>query len=258
MFFDYNHDGKKGMDYTGFRIRGDNRFHNYLVRMANRGNWRGRVTKLRFDVVDKPGAKIEIEYLKVTDKPDPKIFYLNSRPAKIQEKTRFYIRRIILSEPLLVKNEVDFFTAFDLDRPGMEALKKAVSRKDWPAAKTELLAYMRNRKSPHFMIDRRKKNDVVAHVKKKFPQEIKNIFKTADKLCLRNFGDTAYACDPKGKLEWDCKKSGRPFVVNCPVVRMRYLAKLGQAWWLTGDKKYAKRACELVRSHIDSCPMPPQ
>lgn len=261
MFFNYDHGGKKGRDYISLGIRGDGRFHNYLIRIANRGNWRGKVTKLRFDPVNKANAKIEIEYLQITDKPDPKIFYLNSRPAKILEKTRFYIRRVILSEPLVVKNEADFFSALDLHRPGMEAVKKAVGASDWTAAKKALLAYMRNRKSPRFVVDRRKKDEIIALVKKKFPRQLEKLKKssaTADNLCRHDFSLGGFRRNFKGKVEWDCAKTGMPFVFNCPLVRMRYLNTLGQAWWMTGDKKYAQCARELVQSHIESCPMPPQ
>ncbi len=62
--------------------------------------------------------------------------------------------------PLL--SDADFFAAMDLARPGLEAVRAAVARRDLPAAKTALLAYWRERRTPKWWFEwRDRPTDVV-------------------------------------------------------------------------------------------------
>ena len=161
------------------------------------------------------------------------------------------------SSVIRINNEEQFFNALNLDLPGMEGVKAVVTAKDWPAAKKALLEYMRNRTQPRYIVDRHEREKYVEKVKKEFSAaEINGLLEKANLICEHDF--TLEGCRRKfdGPVIWDMIKSGAPFAYNCWLNRMLYLNDLGQAYWLTGDNKYAKGACELVSSWINSCPMP--
>ncbi len=164
---------------------------------------------------------------------------------------------VLKTDSLRVPDEASFFSALDLNRPGMEKVKKAAAGRDWPAAKKALLDYMKNRKKPRFFLDRWKKDEFTAFVRSELADAIPQSIAVADVVCKREF-NWAYLHRFKGPVIWDRQKSGVPFSFGCMLNRMIYLNKLGVAWWLTDDRKYARCAYGLVDEFLKSCPMPPE
>jgi len=234
-----------------FQIIGDNEFHTYLVDMTKNIKWQGQIHRLRLDTENIPGINIQIGQIELLKKPDPKETYT------ILKVHRPFDRSAGPSSVIRINNEEQFFNALNLDLPGMEGVKAVVTAKDWPAAKKALLEYMRNRTQPRYIVDRHEREKYVEKVKKEFSAaEINGLLEKANLICEHDF--TLEGCRRKfdGPVIWDMIKSGAPFAYNCWLNRMLYLNDLGQAYWLTGDNKYAKGACELVSSWINSCPMP--
>ena len=159
--------------------------------------------------------------------------------------------------PLRITSEADFFAALDLDRSGMEDVKKATGARDWPAARKALLAYMRSRKTPRFVVDRRRKDETLTLARSKFQGDVRETISKADRI-VDPKSDWRKGHRVKGKVVWNRLKTGGVWPSGCMLNRMGDLNILGRAWWLTDDRKYSRYACELIESWIDSCPMPPE
>jgi len=163
---------------------------------------------------------------------------------------------ILKADSLRVNDEKSFFSALNLDTPGMENVKKAVSADDWPAAKKALLEYMRSRKPPKFSMDRWEKDEFVAFVKNEMSESIPQAIADADRVYRHEF-DWGCPYTFKGPIVWDKEKTGVTFSFGAMLSRMLFLNNLGVAWWLSNDKKYPQCAVEIVNNFISSCPMPP-
>ncbi len=234
-----------------FQIIGDNKFHTYLIDMAENTKWRGQICRLRFDVVSLPEVNIQIKEIKLLQKPESDGTYTSVKIAPL------FGGLAGLSSEIRVNNESQFFDALNLDLPGMEALKAAVIAKDWPVAKKALLEYMRKRTHPRYIIDRYAKDQYVKKVKQEFPgNELDEIITIADRACNNEIVFYGCSCKFDGPVTWDKTKNGFSFTQNCFLNRMIFLPGIGQAYWLTGNNKYAKAACELIDNWIRSCPMP--
>lgn len=158
---------------------------------------------------------------------------------------------------LRIKSEAGFFAALDLNRHGMEAVKKAVATGDWPGAKKTLLAYMRSRKTPRFVVDHWRKDEILTFVRSRFKGDISKTISKANRMVGSN-SDWRKTHRVKGKIVWNRLRTGSVWPSGCMLNRMGDLNILGRAWWLTDDRKYATYARKLFESWIDSCPMPPE
>ena len=140
--------------------------------------------------------------------------------------------------------DLTFFNAMYLDRPGLESVRGAVERADWPGARRELAAYLRRRREPRWFSnwqDRRDPNhrqevelvdvgdDAVAKVDLDVAD--KAVENTLTSCRVEHvFGDTIdWELNPINYKEWTWQLSRHPFWVT-----------LGQAYWKTGDEKYAQ------------------
>ena len=55
--------------------------------------------------------------------------------------------------------DLTFFNAMYLDRPGLEEVRAAVGRADWPGARRELATYLRRRERPKWFSNWRDRRD---------------------------------------------------------------------------------------------------
>ncbi len=159
-------------------------------------------------------------------------------------------------DTLKVQNEKSFFDALNLDTPGMENVKKAVSASDWPAANKALLEYMRTRKKPVFPMDRWRKKEIVSFAKEEFPQTTSKVISSADNVCRHEFNRWGDPHVFDGPIIWDRTKNNATVCFSQCLNRMGFLKELGTAWWLTDNPKYSQCAVEIVDSLIKSSPMP--
>ena len=140
--------------------------------------------------------------------------------------------------------DMAFFNALDLDRLGLEPVRSAVLRADWDAARREFVRYLKarerpfwfanwkDRKDPHHRYEVelvRVGDDAISHV------DLKAASKAVDNTLTsceveHAFGqEINWELNPIDYREWTWQLSRHPFWVT-----------LGQAYWKTGDERFAR------------------
>ncbi|HOM83771.1 MAG TPA: heparinase II/III family protein [Armatimonadota bacterium] len=143
-------------------------------------------------------------------------------------------RRIFLDDAAL-------FEGLDLDRPGLEKVKAAVARQEWPAARQALLEYYRARKTPSYYAqyeDPPVRNPAVTTDAR------------ADALLTHKFPIHSYK-EPTFDLGPDFNWHVHPIIdVEWPtkIHRCFHWSTLAAAYRQTGNEKYAE---EIVQQLLD-------
>lgn len=139
---------------------------------------------------------------------------------------------------------LDVFDLLDLERPGLEAVKAAVTSGNCNRAKGLLVEYYRTRGQPGWCSDKLEQRLFV------FQDDA-----TADEILARKFtillktaqleGKIAWATNPFGDREWT-------WVLN----RHYFFQTLAQEYQRTGDEEYAADFNEIVADWVISNPVP--
>ena len=108
---------------------------------------------------------------------------------------------------------------------------------------------------------------VAAYCKKHWPEDCAHIIRVADEVCRNYFlFDLEHDMertwkpvifDPDGEVDWEYRPGNDPeftFQFN----RHRFFICLGQAYWLTGDDKYARHFVRLLMSWITNVKRTPE
>ena len=148
--------------------------------------------------------------------------------------------------------DAQFFSMVDVDRADLAAVKEAVGRSDWKAAKHALAEHMRARTTPTWTFDPRRVG-----------KEKKARVKRADDALQHRltsigiewtFGDAIdWSFNPTAQKdskwpvnhEWTWQLSRHPMWID-----------LGRAFYATGDEKYAREFVAEFRSWVRDCPVP--
>ena len=156
--------------------------------------------------------------------------------------------------------DLKFFNAMYLDRPGLEGVRDAVGRADWQGAKREFTTYLRRRDLPKWYADWRDRKDpfhrqevelvnVGDEAVEKVDMELANkaAWNTLTSCKVEHvFGDTIdWELNPIDYREWTWQLSRHPFWVT-----------LGQAYWKTGDEKYAEAFVRQMRHWVENVMVP--
>lgn len=142
----------------------------------------------------------------------------------------------------------------------------------------QFIEAFRQRKNPSFFISCQNRNLVVKHIKKEFNDYANETIRRADEICngilnitgsgkidLKKFSYIPWHYDFTSAYNWNPKKYYKkvkiPYgkaEIKIPweLSRFHYTITLGQAYYLTGDEKYAKKFTEFVKDWIDSNPYP--
>ena len=140
--------------------------------------------------------------------------------------------------------DMAFFNALDLERHGLEAVREAVSRADWQAARGAFVRYLKSRERPFWFSNWRERrdphhrhevelvrvgDDAISHVDLKLAEKAtENTLTSCDVDHI--FGhEINWELNPIDYREWTWQLSRHPFWVT-----------LGQAYWKTGDEKFAR------------------
>ena len=135
-------------------------------------------------------------------------------------------------------------------------------------------SYFRSRKYPECFIDLSKKESITSAVREYFPHAREKIITEADKICghiynLLGSGDKSlgedidWHVDFKTGYRWSPRKyythrgSARgkaDLKVPWELSRCQHFTTLGQAYWLTGDEKYAREFISQVSDWIEKNP----
>jgi hypothetical protein len=148
--------------------------------------------------------------------------------------------------------DAKFFSMVDVERPELAAVREAVARQDWPAAKRAFAEHLRGRKEPHWTFDPkavgREKKPNVAKAEKALRHQLTSIG------IEWPFGGTIdWAFNPTtqpgskwpANHEWTWQLSRHPMWVD-----------LGRAYYATGDEKYAAEFTRQLASWVRDCPVP--
>ncbi len=140
----------------------------------------------------------------------------------------------------------------------------------------EAIQYFREREEPKFFVDSKNKDKIVGIFKKEFSNKIKDIIKDADEIGEHifdllgsgktNLGEKInWHCDFKSGYCWNPKtfyldikygdKKGVDVKVPWELSRFQHLTNLGQAYWLTDNKKYTKEFINEIEDWIDNNPL---
>lgn len=157
-----------------------------------------------------------------------------------------------------IADDAAFFAAWDLDRPGMEAVKAAVAAGDFVKAKQELKQYFLNRREPHWKINywdmpAKPKGDARKH----------SLYGRGEDVLAHHFSGGGFEVDFGPKIDWNYfpikKADGSPdteypvtHYVNC----FSHLSVLGALYWHSRDERYAREFVAEVTDHVLSNPAP--
>ena len=149
-----------------------------------------------------------------------------------------------------VENDRELFEAFALDRPELAAVKTAVEAKNYPAAKSALLAHFRQRRSPAWFLN---------WWEKPAPQTnaaTVALVAAAGDIVAHQFKTASAAVRFPGLIDWQYLPAKLPDgSLDYQVPLVLYINRftwwrdtLGPAYWTTGDEQYAR---EWVAEVID-------
>lgn len=152
-----------------------------------------------------------------------------------------------------VGDDADFFAAWNLDYPGMEAVKAGVEAGDLAATKAALKEYFLDRRRPkwrsnHWEMPTKPKGRAEEHSRYQQGEEI-----LAHKFSGYQFGE---------KIDWNCypkkKPDGTPDTEYSPSpVTFRHATNvLGRLYWYSLDEKYAKEFVDEVTDFVTRYPAP--
>ena len=150
----------------------------------------------------------------------------------------------------ITSDEKFFCEVLNLDYPGLEEVKAAVSAKDWTAARTAYVRHLKTRRTPVWFFDWRdfdKPSVRVAGYNSSAADKIAGNLLTSCSVPYQ-FGDHIdWSINPTEpyNVEWTWQLSRHPF-----------WSTLGSAYWATGDEKYAKAFVRQLRGWIIDNPLP--
>jgi hypothetical protein len=155
-----------------------------------------------------------------------------------------------------ITSDSAYFEALNLDFPGMEAVKQAVARNDYNAAKAAYLQFRRTRSGAKWNIDPAQKpakpeattdaagDKVLAH-QYAFPYDRNAPTVQLPPNINWEFNPTP-PTDPSFTKEWTW------ITMN----RMHQWDTLGTAYWKTGDEKYAREWVAQLQDWVQDNPLP--
>ncbi|MDD4872263.1 MAG: alginate lyase family protein [Kiritimatiellae bacterium] len=148
--------------------------------------------------------------------------------------------------------DAQFFAMLDLDRADLTAVKAAVTKSDWPAAKHAFAEHLRNRKIPSWTFDPK---SVGRDPKRRITGTEKALKHQLRSIGIDwQFGETIDwkfnpTTQPDSKWpvnhEWTWQLSRHPMWID-----------LGRAFYATGNEKYAMEFVAQLKSWTRDCPVP--
>ena len=145
-------------------------------------------------------------------------------------------------------SDEEFFNALDLDRPGLENVRKATQAGDWQMAKEAFAAHMRRRKHPLWKFDwrARPREKAPTYDTTEAERIVRNILTSVS--VSHDFGPEGnidWELNPINYKEWTWQLSRHPFWVT-----------LGEAYWATGDERYTQAFVRQMMHWVTNVPRP--
>lgn len=147
--------------------------------------------------------------------------------------------------------DAELWAAVDLHRPGLEALREAVAREDWPAAAEAWAEYFRAREtpSPHF-----RRDPWPQWIREHRPQLVAPILAEADEIAAGRLTHDPFVMPVEGgaggTIQW-LENPTKDTNYVCITGSYEFLNPLGRAYLLTGDERYAEAFAWVFGSWFD-------
>ncbi len=154
-------------------------------------------------------------------------------------------------------SDADLFASLDLDLSPLSAVKRAVKSGDLAAARAALAAHLRNRSSPRWTIDWHKPAFRDGH-RKPDPRELA----AAEKILQHKFDYTQGPLKSRTlgfgpKIDWTANPTqgeARTHLWNESLNRHFHFRTLSDAYWQTGDERFAREIADEILDWITSNP----
>jgi hypothetical protein len=150
--------------------------------------------------------------------------------------------------------DAKFFSMVDLDRADLLAVREAVAKADWPAAKQAFAEHLRQRKEPHWTFDPRRVGE-----------EPKRRNAGADKALQHRLSSIGIEWAFGEAIDWSFNPTTQPdskwprnHEWTWQLSRHPMWVDLGRAFYATGDEKYAAEFVAELKSWVRDCPLPPK
>ncbi|MBI3945080.1 MAG: alginate lyase family protein [Armatimonadetes bacterium] len=152
-----------------------------------------------------------------------------------------------------IADDREFFDAWNLEYPGMEAVKAAVRAGDLAAGKVALKEYFLQRRQPrwrlnHWEMPATRQGSAGEHPKFREGEDV-----LAHRFDGYEFGE---------KIDWNCYPrkypdgTPDPAVTPSPVTFVHVPNVLGPLYWFSLDERYAKEFADEITDFVKSCPAP--
>jgi len=146
--------------------------------------------------------------------------------------------------------DAEFYEALDLDRPALAEVKAAAGKQDYAAAAKALAAYLRQREKPLWFTNWRDR-----------PKDPTPRFSTtaADQALAHQFSmiNTPWQAGPRIDWSFNAMTQGESATIewNAQLNRHFHFKQLADAYWNTGQDKYAKEIADQMVAWAEDCPV---
>ena len=148
--------------------------------------------------------------------------------------------------------DAQFFSMVDLDRADLAAVRSAVAKADWVAAKHAFAEHLRTRTTPTWTFDPRAVG-----------KDPKRRVSGAEKALQHRFNSIGIEWQFGDKIDWSFNPTTQPgskWPANhewtWQLSRHSAWVDLGRAYYATGDEKYAAEFVSELKSWVHDCPVP--
>lgn len=205
-----------------------------LGEFADRAQWVN--LSLTRDEITGLSGELMLDDIRLTSAPEGEL---------VTEQTPYPPADIAIEEP------ADFFHALNLELPDLAAVKAAVEAEDWDAAKAAWARHLETRTTPKWLWSRKDKQKIM-DLYKDAGRDMSRAVPAADRVLAREFN---FLGVPK-KLEHNLEWLHGPLEWTHVLSRFGYWRDLGQAYWATGDAKYAEDFAFMLKDWVADNPVP--
>ena len=148
----------------------------------------------------------------------------------------------------------ELYAALDFKADGMEKIKLIAKIGDDYAAAKKLVEHFKTRVKPYYFYDALHKEKQL-EITQKDALYIKEVIGEADRILGYKPKMFGIIVDFDDDAIWDFVQYGANSTYGGLMNRFEWLLPIGQAYWLTGDKKYAEFFLKVIRSWITANPL---
>lgn len=143
--------------------------------------------------------------------------------------------------------DAELFAALDLEYPGLEGVKAAVVTDDLALAKQRFVEHIKRRESPRWHLDWRGRD--------RGPNAEEVDLDLAERYARNDLVSVGVWHDFGDEIDWRINPMPNQYAEwTWQLSRHSFWAQLGQAYWQTGDERYARAFVVQLNSWVDPEP----